>query len=108
MTRPPETRRISSADGSLISSANPFPVTGTITAEDSGLKYKFALYQPTSTTLYMGWALPGTGVTTAGWKIIRYDFSGPVFSGTTEFVASWANGTSGLDFIWASCTGYTY
>lgn len=58
----------------------------------------------TGTTLYQGWAEPGTATSASGWRIRRV-----VSSGTpTDTSITFADGNRNFDNVWDSRTGLTY
>jgi hypothetical protein len=53
--------------------------------------------------LYAGWALPGTAESTAGWRIVKFVWDGPVLDHY-----EWADGDDLLDNVWADRAALTY
>jgi hypothetical protein len=53
--------------------------------------------------LYAGWALPGTSEAAAGWRIVKF-----VWSGNALDHYEWADGNTNLDNVWANRASLTY
>lgn len=100
--------------------ATPVPVSGTVTAELSTtdnsvldtmvveLKIMNGAYavqvDDTGTTLYQGWAVPGTATSSAAWRIRRV-----VSSGTpTDTSITFADGDDSFNNVWDNRTGLSY
>jgi hypothetical protein len=64
-------------------------------------------YDGNGNQIYIGWALPGTATSDAGWRILQQNFSGNNMTGTAFPNVNGAP-SGAFSFIWDNRASYAY
>ncbi len=95
----------STAGASEVSVTN-FPATQAVsiasTVVTTNLFYVTIIDEVSATVTYIGWALPGTATSAAGWRVMRLTASG------TQTIPAMADGDSLLNNVWDDRAALAY